>query len=422
MLGIRARRVLVRFLRIMGALAVLVVLAVVAGWLVLRGAPVRTLPAVPFELKNSVAVVGYPAWVRYLPTDPAHVLEFEAYVLHSNAREAAELKRHGGNGTLPRADYLAISGGGDNGAFGAGYLKGWSESGKRPRFKLVTGVSTGALTAPFAFLGPAYDERLKALYTGITIRDIAERRSLLSALYMDAMEDSTPLRKLVERTVTKDMLDAIAVEHDKGRTLLIATTNLDIRSAVIWNVTEIAATKRPDALALVHKILIASSAIPGTFPPVMIEVENDGEHFEEMHVDGGTASQVFVYPAAIKLQALAMRERALYIIRNARLDPDWAKVDLRTLPIALRSITCLIQNQGLGDLYRIFSIAERDHLDYNLVYIPSTFTTPHKTNFEKRYMGELFDLGEKMGKEGNHWSKRPPTLVSGVDDDSTSVQ
>jgi hypothetical protein len=216
------------------------------------------------------------------------------------------------------------------------------------------------------------------------------------------------------------MLDGIAAEYEKGRTLLIATTNLDVRTPVIWNITEIAATKRPDALALVHKILIASAAIPGTFPPVMIEVEKDGEHFEEMHVDGGTASQVFVYPAAIKLQALAMRERALYIIRNARLDPEWAKVDLRTLPIALRAITCLIQNQGLGDLYRIYSIAQRDHLDYNLVFIPATFTLPHLTNFENRYMRTLFDLGEKMGKEGNHWSKRPPTLISGVDEDSAN--
>jgi len=393
-------------------------LVVLAGWLAVRRAPVRIWPAVPFELQNRVAVVGYPAWVRYFPTDPAHVLEFESYVLHSNARETAELRRRGGDGTLPRADYLAISGGGDNGAFGAGFLKGWSAAGTRPTFKLVTGVSTGALTAPFAFLGPAWDDKLKALYTGISIRDIAERRSLLSALYMDAMEDNTPLRKLVERTVTREMVDAMVVEHDKGRTLLIATTNLDVRSAVIWNVTEIAATRRPDALELIHKILIASAAIPGTFPPVMIEVEKDDERFEEMHVDGGTASQVFVYPAAIKLQALAMRERALYIIRNARLDPEWAKVDLRTLPIALRAITCLIQNQGLGDLYRIYSIAQRDHLDYNLVYIPATFTEPHRTNFENRYMRTLFELGEKMGKEGNHWSKRPPVLVSGVDEDS----
>ena len=196
------------------------------------------------------------------------------------------------------------------------------------------------------------------------------------------------------------MLDAMVAEHDKGRTLLIATTNLDVRSAVIWNVTEIAATRRSDALELIHKILIASAAIPGTFPPVMIDVEKDGERFEEMHVDGGTASQVFVYPAAIKLQALAMRERALYIIRNARLDPEWAKVDLRTLPIALRAITCLIQNQGLGDLYRIYSIAQRDHLDYNLVYIPATFTMPHRSNFENRYMRSLFELGEKMEKRG----------------------
>jgi predicted acylesterase/phospholipase RssA len=152
--------------------------------------------------------------------------------------------------------------------------------------------------------------------------------------------------------VTQEVLDAIAVEHAKGRILLLATTNLDVRRAVIWNVTEIAATKAPGALDLVHKIMIASAAIPGTFPPVMIDVEANHRRYQEMHVDGGTAAQVFVYPAALQLHELFERQRTLYVIRNARLDPEWAQVDRRTLPIAFRAITCLIQNQGVGDLYR----------------------------------------------------------------------
>ena len=370
-------------------------------------------PAVPFELSMQATVVGFPAGIRYFPRDATDVKEFERDFLASNEAE----RRHLHVDELPPNAYLAISGGGDNGAFGAGLLNGWTKAGDRPEFKLVTGVSTGALIAPFAFLGPAYDERLKALYTGISMQDVAEERSLLSVLYSDALADNAPLRKLVKKSVTQEMLDAIAAEHDKGRILLVATTNLDVRRPVIWNVTEIAATRLPGALDLVHKILIASAAIPGTFPPVMIDVEAGGQRYQEMHVDGGTASQVFVYPSAIKLHELAQRDRTLYIIRNARMDPDWAQVDRRTLPISLRAITCLIHNQGIGDLYRIYAIAERDHIRYRLTYIPATFQTPHPAEFDTPYMRSLFALGEKMALEGHEWYEHPPVLLSGVDEE-----
>jgi predicted acylesterase/phospholipase RssA len=369
-------------------------------------------PAVPFALSTQATVVGFPAGIRYFPRDATDVKEFEKDFLASNEAERKYLHLE----ELPPNAYLAISGGGDNGAFGAGLLNGWTKAGTRPNFKLVTGVSTGALIAPFAFLGPAYDEKLRALYTGISMHDIAEERSLLSVLYNDALADNAPLRKLVKKSVTQEMLDAIAAEHEKGRILLVATTNLDVRRPVIWNVTEIAATRLPGALDLIHKILIASAAIPGTFPPVMIDVEAGGQRYQEMHVDGGTASQVFVYPSAIKLHELAQRDRTLYIIRNARMDPEWSQVDRRTLPISLRAITCLIHNQGIGDLYRIYAIAQRDHIRYRLVYIPSTFQTPHPAEFDTAYMRDLFALGEKMAVEGHEWYEHPPVLLSGVDD------
>jgi predicted acylesterase/phospholipase RssA len=369
-------------------------------------------PAVPLALSTEAIVVGFPAGIRYFPRDATDVKEFERDFLASNEAERKFL----GVDELPPNAYLAISGGGDNGAFGAGLLNGWTKAGSRPNFKLVTGVSTGALIAPFAFLGPAYDERLKALYTGISMRDVAEERSLLSVLYNDALADNAPLRKLVKKSVTQEMLDAIAAEHEKGRILLVATTNLDVRRPVIWNITEIAATHLPGALDLVHKILIASAAIPGTFPPVMIDVEANGQRYQEMHVDGGTVSQVFVYPSAIKLHELAQRDRTLYIIRNARMDPEWSQVDRRTLPISLRAITCLIHNQGIGDLYRIYSIAERDHIRSRLVYIPSTFQSPHPAEFDTPYMRDLFARGEKMALEDHEWYEHPPVLLSGVDD------
>ena len=144
----------------------------------------------------------------------------------------------GPHGPLPPAAYLAISGGGDNGAFGAGLLSGWTKTGTRPEFKLVTGVSTGALISPFAFLGPAWDEPLKALYTAVSLKDIAVERSILSVVYGDSMADTTPLWNLLKKSVTQEMLDAIAVEHEKGRILLVGTANLDARRPVIWNITE----------------------------------------------------------------------------------------------------------------------------------------------------------------------------------------
>jgi predicted patatin/cPLA2 family phospholipase len=392
--------------------------AVLALVLIQGCATVARREAVPESLQASANVVGFPIGIRYFPTDATHVEEFERDYLESLDREIADLRSRGEKGSLPPAAYLAISGGGDNGAFGAGLLNGWTTAGTRPQFKLVTGVSTGALIAPFAFLGEAYDQKLKQLYTGVSLHDIAEQRSLLSALYGDAIADTAPLRRLVEKSVTQEMLDAIAAEHMKGRILLIATTNLDVRRPVVWNVTEIAASKVPGALDLVHKILVASAAIPGTFPPVMIDVEAGGKRYQEMHVDGGTAGQVFVYPAAIHLAKLAERERKLYIIRNARLDPDWAQVDRRTLPIAFRAITCLIQYQGMGDLYTIYTITQRDHVDYNLAFIPPTFVAPHPADFDQGYMRTLFELGYHMaGKGMEWWYKHPPVLVSGVSEE-----
>jgi predicted acylesterase/phospholipase RssA len=374
-------------------------------------------PAVPAGRAPRANVVGYPNDIRYYPRDFEDVRQFEEDFIASWAKERAALGLAPG-APLPPAAYLAISGGGDNGAFGAGLLDGWTKAGTRPSFKLVTGVSTGALIAPFAFLGPAYDERLKALYTSISLKDVATERWILDAFFGDAMADTTPLAELVRKAVTQEVVDAIGAEYAKGRMLLIGTTNLDARRAVVWNVTEIAAMHRPDALTLIHKILLASAAIPGTFPPVMIDVDENGARYQEMHVDGGTANQIFVYPAASDLAKLsrendAARERTLYLIRNARLDPEWAQVERRTLPIAMRAIACLIQYQGIGDLYRIYTIARRDHVDYRLAYIPATFQTPHTKEFDTAYMKALYDLAYDMARNGHEWETHPPVLLSG---------
>ena len=313
--------------------------------------------------------------------------------------------------------FLALSGGGDNGAFGAGLLNGWTAAGTRPEFKLVTGISTGALIAPFAFLGPAYDGVLKRVYTEVSRKDILTMRSLLAAITNDAIADSAPLWQILRQEVNATFLAAIAAEHAKGRLLLIGTTDLDARQPVIWNMGEIAASGHPKALELFQSIMIASASIPGVFPPVMVEVEADGRPYQEMHVDGGTVAQVFVYPAGLNLRELARelggaagveRQRSLYLIRNARLDPDWAEVDRLTYKIAGKAIAALLHSQGIGDLYRIYLIAQRDGVDYNLAYIPPTFKAEHTEDFDTAYMRQLYALGYELAVKGYPWQKTPP--------------
>ena len=298
----------------------------------------------------------------------------------------------------------------------AGLRNGWTAAGNRPQFKLVTGISTGAVTAPFAFLGPEYDAKLKEFYTTTSTEDIYEERSILALLTSDALYDTWPLRKQLEKHITRDLLDAIAAEYKKGRLLLAATVNLDARYPTIWNLTKIAASSDPKALELFRAVIIASASIPAAFPPVMIDVEAGGQQYQEMHVDGGTMGQVFLYPPSMDLQAAARktgieRERKLYIIRNSRLDPEWASVERRVLTITDRAINSMIQAQGIGDLYRIFIISQRDGLDYNLAYIPATFNAPKEEAFDPAYMGRLFDLGYEMAAKGYPWQKLPPGMT-----------
>src|SRR5262245_3904543 len=272
----------------------------------LRGCslPVR-LNAVPKDIEDSAEIPGMPG-VRFLQWADMTPMIDETYRLYQWQLE--NWKTAGNTGPLPPAHFLAISGGGENGAFAAGLLNGWTEAGTRPEFSLVTGVSTGALSAPFAFLGPAYDQQLKEVYTTITAKDVMEARGIFAAIWNDAMADSAPLQNLVAKYVTEDMLKAIAVEYRKGRGLFIITTNLDARRRVVWNIGKIAEYGTPEALELVRKILVASAAIPGAFPPMMFDVEANGVKYQEMHVDGGASNQVFVYPSRLRLGELSQEK------------------------------------------------------------------------------------------------------------------
>jgi predicted acylesterase/phospholipase RssA len=368
---------------------------------------------VPELSVDSARLPGFPDDVRFwgdvVPPNAPEIMR------ESLAKRKAAGLLHDASGRLITSYSLALSGGGAEGAFGAGLLKGWSTAGTRPSFDTVTGISTGALIAPFAFLGPEYDDELETLFTTTHTRDIFRLRSLLSILGQDSFSDTAPLRQLLETHINVRFLERVAAEHAKGRTLWIGTTNLDAQRPVVWDMGKIAASGRSDAPELFRSIMLASAAIGGVFPPVYMQVEVAGEVYDEMHVDGGTANQVFLYPAALDIAAMAadigvVRNRRAYIVRNARLAPQWQAVPPRLARIAGRSISTLIRTQGLGDIYRIYSSASRDGIDFNLAYITPDFTAEPDTEFDPAYMRVLFDYAYAEAKGGYPWVKTPHEL------------
>lgn len=341
--------------------------------------------------------------------------------LHALAEErVSEVREAHGAGSLKGRNvdinYLSLSGGGGDGAYGAGLLVGWTASGRRPKFDVVTGISTGALIAPMAFLGPAYDARLKEAFTTVSSSDIQDNHDLLALVgAADSLSGSGGLQNLIARYLTPNMIEEIAAEHRKGRALLIGTTNLDSQRPIIWDIGSIAESGRPDAITLIRTIIQGSASIPGEFPPVQIAVSADGKPFNELHVDGGVTRQVFPYPpgydpktvdAAIGWHA----HRHAYIIRNAKVDPVYELTKQQLLPIANRSISTLIKTQGVGDLYRIYTVSQIDKIDFNYTFIPSDFNAQSKSFLDERYMRQLFELGYQQGNLGVHWYTKPPGL------------
>jgi len=375
-----------------------------AGFLLAACSGPTRLPPVPQADTTRAQPLGIPN-ARFFPT--AGVQPMVAEGMASLQRERAYLGLSA-DAPLPPAHFLALSGGGDDGAFGAGLLVGWGETGTRPEFRMVTGVSTGALIAPFAFLGKPYDEKLSQVYTTINADNIFVQRSLLGAVFEDAMTDTSPLFEMISHYVDEQMMADIAAEYEKGRLLLIGSTQLDAQLPVIWNIGAIAASGKEGSLDLIRRILRASSAVPAAFQPVLIDVELDGKQYQELHVDGGAIAQMFVYPPSIDLSKAKARERHAWLIRNARQDLAWAETQPRTFSIAGRAISTMIHSSGNNDLLRIYFTTQRDGVDYNLAFIGSDFDTPHTADFDPVYMKALAKYGYDLGVAGYPWKKSPP--------------
>ncbi len=372
--------------------------------------PQRALPVVPKELTDEAQVPGMKdirGWGDgYSP------------VIEASIKNALRQRRAAGL-PLKEVNVLAVSGGGADGAYGAGILCGWSKAGSRPAFDAVTGISTGALIAPFAFLGPAYDKQLQEFYTTITTKDILSRRHLLAALTSDAAADSSPLMRMLTRAVTPDMLKAVAAEHAKGRRLFIGTTNLDAQRTVVWDMGAIAASGRPQSLTLFREVMLASASIPAAFPPRYIAVAAGGKQYYEMHVDGGTTTQVFHFGQMLDYEKMWAQldvpqniPRRVFVIRNGLVRPEWQDVPPRFVPIAGRAVTTLLKANAAGDLYRIYAMAKFEGIDFNLTYIPDDHVSKAKEAFDKEEMKSLFDLGFQAARSGTAWKKTPPGVVT----------
>lgn len=371
-----------------------------------------TRTAVPAAFEGQAEVVGMGQapirfWGDELPPNA------DALVKEKWAQARAARPGLAAGGRRPVVNFLALSGGGSDGAFGAGLLNGWTASGKRPEFDLVTGVSTGALAAPFAFLGPKYDPALKDVFTQSTTRDIAIARPVRGLLGGDSLASNAPLAQVIAHYVDEAFLQEVAEEHRKGRRLLIGTTNLDAERPVVWDMGQIAISGSPEAVELFRTVLLSSAAIPAVFPPGFIEVSAGGTIYKEMHVDGGATREVFLVPTQFMAKQVDGRLginpiRRAYIIRNGRVAPEYKAVKARTMSIAGRAVSSLIKSQGVGDLNELYLFAKRNGIDYNVAYIPGDFPDTSTQAFDPVYMTKLYDVGFNLAKAGYPWKKTPP--------------
>jgi hypothetical protein len=315
---------------------------------------------------------------------------------------------------------LALSGGGEHGAFGAGLLSGWSESGQRPTFDIVTGVSTGALMSPFAFLGSAYDDRLKKLYTQMTFHSVFSGNPFLG-LFGQGLYSTAPLQRIVASQVDKKLLADIATAYRNGRRLFVITTNLDAQRPVLWNMGALAASGSPRALDLFRKVLVASASVAGAFDPVYIDAEANGHHFKEMHVDGGTAYPLFAVPVRLLAATSQGEEHSggrgaghnggqIYIIINNNLDPDFAVTKPKTFNIAARAFNTLVKSSFYDTILNSYIFAKDEGYTFNLAYIPNSFGVKSVGLVDQKYMLALFDLGQAQGAKGGEWQHTPPRL------------
>lgn len=360
-----------------------------------------TEPRVPYTETNQIAAMPNSARaIRFWADVPASAVP-------------ATTRRAGTRNGRPFI-YLALSGGGGDGAYGAGILNGWTQSGTRPEFTVVSGVSIGALIAPFAFLGPAHDETLRQLYTSGEAEKLIQGPNPLRAFFGSGLFGRRQLRQLVDRFLDESLLQAVAREDKKGRRLLVVTTDLDAQRAVIWDMGAIASNGGPAALKLFGDVLAASASVPVVFAPQLIDIEADQRSFQEMHVDGTISASVFTLPDAFLFggKAIGLRQGKsdLYVIVNARIEPEFEVVPNKTEDIATRSFATMNRVATQAVLARTYSVARREGMRFRLSYVGKDFVDNGGSGFETEAMRRLYAYGVEKARSGQFWEAKLPQV------------
>lgn len=307
--------------------------------------------------------------------------------------------------------YLALSGGGADGAYGVGVLNGWTAARTRPAFSVVSGVSTGGLIAPFAFLGSQYDDTLKEVYTSGIAESLLNDPSIMRVLFGSGLFGNTRLRELVARYVGPEIMAQVARENAKGRKLLIVTTDLDTQRTAIWDMGKIAAVGTPEALKLFRDVMAASASIPLVFPPIMIDAEGAGRKFQEMHVDGGVTAPVLTLPEALLFQGGRLPGTAkldIYILVNKKIERNFELVSNGTIDVASRSLSAITQSQTRSIIFSTYDFARRNRLGFHLSYIARDYPAPPSEGFDTAYMRALYQYGYDKAASGQAWTSTVP--------------
>jgi len=306
--------------------------------------------------------------------------------------------------------YLALSGGGADGAYGVGVLNGWTAARTRPTFSVVSGVSTGGLIAPFAFLGSQYDDTLREVYTSGIAESLLNDPSIMRVLFGSGLFGNTRLRELVARYVGPEIMAQVARENAKGRKLLVVTTDLDTQRTAIWDMGKIAAVGTPEALKLFRDVMAASASIPLVFPPIMIDAEGQGRRFQEMHVDGGVTAPVLTLPEALLSQdRLPGNARMnIYILVNKKIERNFELVSNSTIDVASRSLSSITQSQTRSIIFSTYDFAKRNNLGFHLSYIARDYPAPPSEGFDTAYMRALYQYGYEKAASGQAWTSKLP--------------
>ncbi len=389
----------------------LAVIFLMSALLIQGCATIRPRNAVPMDFSGKVTISGMPD-IRTDMDNPDPIVMQKSLV--------ESFKEEGPVNFLGIKVYpvLAISGGGANGAYGAGLLKGWSKEGSRPTFKIITGVSSGSLIALYAFLGKDYDDQLEHFFTTISTKDIMRKNNVFKIIFGDSLMSSAPMAKKIASIVDGKLMAKVVEEHKRGRRLFVGTVNLDAQEFVVWDMGAIACKGGGDSLMMFRKILMASSSLPMTFPPVTFKVSAEsGELYDEMHVDGGTMRGVFSIDRLTKNMEGAAKlfgidpskyRPQIYILSNGYMSPNRQQVKDSLVDISVRSLDTVVAAANNGDIYRLYSTAKRRGLDFNLAYIPADFKPNSKELFDTKEMQRLFKRGYDDAVSGYKWHKTPP--------------